>query len=174
MIFRGAIGFLTLLPSLAFSCTCGDAAEISEDVIVEAYCSVDAVFVGRVIETLELKESLSEHEIIPTRYFKGGLNNPAFVISEGSCDNSFRSESEYLIFAVQYENTANLTSSICGPTRHTSPLGAANSTVRILINYENDFETLCGDKESVERRLRILRERRSNDRVDFEQLINES
>ena len=151
---------VTFLPIPSNACTCAERAPISEDTVVEAFCSVDVVFVGVATDSEDSSTQDMRSEIYVSRVFKGSPKSPMISDYVTTCDMAFRPDVEYLVFGNQEDGADTLSLSLCGASRFTARLELADFQVAVITKNLSQFENLCGETESTERRLRILKEQR--------------
>jgi hypothetical protein len=151
---------VTLLSIPSYACTCAEMAPISEDTVVEAFCSVDVVFVGVASDSRVSPTQEARSEIYVSRVFKGSPENPMMSDYVTTCDMAFPPGIEYLIFGNQDDGVGTLSLNLCGASRFTTRLELADFQVAVITKNIGQFESLCGKPESTERRLRILKGQR--------------
>ena len=174
LIVRVIAGTFALAPAVSLSCTCADQGPDSEDAVIEALCAVDAVFVGRVVAQRAKPDSGMVIEIEPKQIFKGAVTRPAVTEGNTTCDHWFSPDTDYLIFGSIEEDTDEISTSICGPSRFTRPLKGSDFQYRILKENIDQIDELCREPESTERRLRMLKERRNPTDINYDQLLEET
>jgi len=173
-IIRIAIGLLCLVSPFSLACTCADPGRDSEDAVIEAFCSVDVVFIGTVTEANIVNNERVESKIEPLRSFKGDLVRSVVAAYYSTCDQPFPQNVEYLIFGMIDKDTKRLLTSICGPTRFTRQLKHAEFQRRIVEDNISRFDELCSEPAKKNRRLRMLKERRDLSGVEFDQLVEDT
>ena len=117
---------VTLLSIPSYACICAERAPISEDTIVEAFCSVDVVFVGAASNSEVPSTQDARSEIHVSRVFKGSPKNPMISDYVTTCDMAFPPDIEYLIFGNQDNGSGTLSLELCGASRFTTRLDLAD------------------------------------------------
>lgn len=169
-MWRSLLGFTVLLPGWSLACTCAPRAHLSDDLVIETLCETELVFVGRAAQVLEVRQTITEHKIIPQRIFKGAPANPTFTLAQSNCDWHFRPGVDYLIFANPEDDLEYLSPSICGLT---TAVVAGESILRVLTSSFDEFDDLCEEPASSQRRARLRLERVSRGE-DFDELVDET
>jgi len=169
-MWRALLGFAVLLPGWSLACTCAPGANLSDDLVIETLCETELVFVGRAVQVLEVRPTITEHKIIPQRIFKGAPANPTFALAQSTCDWHFRPGVDYLIFANPEYDLEYLSPSICGLT---TPVVVGERIIRVLTSSFEEVDDLCEDPASSQRRARLRLERVSRGE-DFDELVDET
>lgn len=167
-------GTFAISPAISLSCTCVDQGPDSEDAVIEALCAVDAVFVGRAAAQETAPDGHMVFELQPKQMFKGAVRQPLVAESRTTCDHWFSQDTDYLIFGTIEQNSNKLSSSICGPSRFTRPLKISEFQHRILEENVDRIDDLCSKPETTERRLRMLKERRNQSEINYDQLLEDT
>ena len=191
-IIRIGIASLMLVPVFSLACTCKGRGEISEDKVIDAMCTVDAVFIGRAAELMSTPDQTRVLKIDPIKRFKGDVSNAVIAKTFTTCDHWFTPNKNYLIFGNIESQSNALSTSICGATRFTSELANAQFQLHVIEKNVSRIDELCGAAESGARQIRILKQDRDNiekstaenlrllkdnlrrSAVDYEQLLEEA
>ncbi len=177
--FKGKIACFLLLmlglsPQVSLACTCANQWGDSEDAVVEAFCSVDVVFVGERTLPANQKDDSLVSEIVPAEVFKGNVPRSLIAESSTTCDHWYSDGHRYLIFGMIEGESTKLSTSICGPTRFTRRLDLAESLLQIVKQYSNRVDEVCSESQSTERRLRMLEKGRDQSGIEYDQLLEET
>jgi len=167
-------GIFSFFPAISFSCTCVDPVPESEDAVIEALCAVDVVFVGKATTARMRPDYRTEIEIKPIQVFKGVISGPVVAENDTTCDTWFSQDVDYLIFGNLDKESNKLSTSICGPSRFTRPLRLAEIQYQVVEENFASVDELCTDSASTERRLRMLKERRSQADTNYDQLLEDT
>jgi hypothetical protein len=160
---------VSLFPAIGYTCSCSGPYEFSERHVFDQLCAADAVFVGDIERSLNVRDQVHEYKVWPRESFKGRLNSPTFALSMvgGMCGYPFKTSGRYLIFANHHAQTNYLSASVCGPTRL---LERDDPVYAVLEDSKANIDEICG-REAVEaRRLERLREKDES----FEQLMEDT
>ena len=167
-------GIFCFFPAISFSCSCAVGGPASEDAVIEALCAVDVVFIGRATMSRTRQNSPTEVEIKPIQVFKGVITKPVVTDVRTNCDQWFSHDVDYLIFENLEKDSNKLSTSICGPSRFTSPMTSAEIQYHLVEENVGRIDELCSESVSTERRLRMLKERRRLTDIKYDQLLEDT
>ena len=72
------------------------------------------------------------------------------------------------------KDSKTLTTSICGPSRFTGALKNSEFQHQVIEDNIDQFDKLCGEPESTERRLRMLKEQRNPTGIRYDELLEDT
>ena len=143
-----------LIPLAAEPCSLPENYRLTEAAVLDRFCAADAVFVGEVEATLNVRDQITETKIWPRRTLKGRVDSPAYALSARLsakpgryCDYRFQPLGKYLIFVDRYEDSAYLCVSTCDFTQTLDP---ESFTFRVITST-TDVEKECSEDASERR-----------------------
>ena len=146
------VAAIAMLVSPAIGIPCSVVPDTSPfgQQVMNAFCSSDVVFVGRVIGQAQLGQHVVEHAIRPIRGYKGirtGRNVALkHVLTAGtSCDIQYTEDESYLFFADIDSSSGRIL-----PGRLTLPLVSASRTRQEVERFAKDLR-VCESAESSTR-----------------------
>lgn len=159
-----------LLPAISVACTCADPGQISKDKVIDAMCTVDAVFVGKATALVSTSGQPRLVKIDTIRVFSGDVSKFVYAETSTTCDHWYTPNNNYLIFLNIESGSNEFSTSICGPTRFTGDMASAQFQLGVVEENIARLGELCGAAESGARQIRIIRQ----DRYDRERYQAES
>jgi len=161
-LIQTGMASLILVPAISHACTCADPGQLSEDKVIDAMCTVDAIFVGKATDLVSTSNQPRLVTIKPITVFRGVVSKTVIAKTATNCDQWYTPNNNYLIF-VNFESGSNeFSSSACGSTRFTGDMASAQFQLNVVEENIARIDELCGAAESGARQIRIIRQDRDD------------
>ena len=148
-----------LCPIAAEACSWGEGHRLTEASIIDRFCEADAVFVGEVENTLNVRDQITETKIWPRETLKGQVRSPVYALDAKLkkppgryCQFRFQPMGRYLIFADRYEGADYLCVSTCDFSQTFRPDSFAYRVVKSTIDVEEECSEEASKRRQAEHR----------------------
>jgi hypothetical protein len=153
-----------LCPVAAGACSWPEGYKLTEASVIDRFCEADAVFVGEVESTLDVRDQITETKIWPRETLKGQIGSPAYALDArlktgpgGDCGFRFQPKGRYLVFADRYEDTDYLCVSTCDLSQKFDPESLAYRVIQSTTNVEEECNEDSARKRQAEHRDELVR-----------------